>query len=126
MESFSTEDVLQVNHRHVIFTIDKGMRDVFLHHRHLLKDLMNEAAKLIMGFFEKKAKVTPGIISGLHTFGSRVNHNPHFHMLVTMGDLTKNGEWKQYDFLPFEMFHKQWQTVDWKLIRRGVTTRKRK
>ncbi|WLR44345.1 transposase [Bacillus carboniphilus] len=48
-----------------------------------------------MDFFKKKAKVTPGIISGLHTFGSRVNFNPHVHMLVTMGGLTKKGEWKR-------------------------------
>jgi hypothetical protein len=37
------EDVFQVNHRHVIFTIDEGLRDVFLRHRHLLKDFMDEA-----------------------------------------------------------------------------------
>ncbi len=121
-----TEDVLQVNHRHVIFTIDEGLRDVFLLHRHLLKDLMDEAARLIMGFFKKKAKVTPGIISGLHTFGSRVNFNPHVHMLVTMGGITKKGEWKQFDFLPFQMLRKQWQTVVLKLIRRGVSDKARK
>lgn len=114
------------NHRHVIFTIDEGLRDVFLLHRHLLKDLMDEAARLISGFFEKKAKVTPGIISGLHTFGSRVNFNPHVHMLLTMGSLTKKGEWKQYDFLPFEMLRKQWQTVVLKLIRKGVSGKEKK
>ncbi|WLR42430.1 transposase [Bacillus carboniphilus] len=121
-----TEEVLQVNHRHVIFTIDEGLRDVFLLHRHLLKDLMDEAARLIMDFFKKKAKVTPGIISGLHTFGSRVNFNPHVHMLVTMGGLTKKGEWKQYDYLPFEMLRKQWQTVVLKFIRRGVSEKEKK
>ncbi|MFP5114804.1 transposase [Neobacillus sp. 204] len=64
--------------------------------------------KIITGFFQKKAKVTPGIIAGLHTFGSRVNFNPHVHILVTMGGLTEKGEWKQYDFLPFAMLRKQW------------------
>lgn len=102
-----TEDVLQVNHRHVIFTIDEGLREVFLLHRHLLKDFMDEAAKLIIGFFEKKGKVTPGVIVGLHTFGSKVNFNPHVHMLVTMGGMTKKGEWKTYDYLPFTMLRKQ-------------------
>lgn len=121
-----TEDVLQVNHRHVIFTIDEGLRDVFLLHRHLLKDLMDEAARIISEFFKKKAKVTPGIIAGLHTFGSRVNFNPHVHMLVTMGGLTKKGKWKQYDFLPFAMLRKQWQTVVLKLIRKGVTEKEKK
>lgn len=121
-----TEDVLQVNHRHVIFTIDEGLRDVFLLHRHLLKDLMDEAARIISEFFKKKAKVTPGIIAGLHTFGSRVNFNPHVHMLVTMGGLTKKGKWEQYDFLPFTMLRKQWQTVVLKLIRKGVNEKEKK
>ncbi|XKB97197.1 transposase [Niallia sp. JL1B1071] len=82
---------------------------------------MDEAARIISEFFKKKAKVTPGIIAGLHTFGSRVNFNPHVHMLVTMGGLTKKGKWKQYDFLLFAMLRKQWQTVVLKLIRKGVT-----
>ena len=121
-----TEEVVQVNHRHVIFTIDEGLRDIFLLHRHLLKDLMDAAAKLLMDFFQKKAKVTPGIIAGLHTFGSRVNFNPHVHMLVTMGGLTEKGEWKGYDFLPFVMLRKQWQAVVLKLIRKGVSEKEKK
>lgn len=115
-----TEEVLQVNHRHVIFTIDEGLRDVFLLHRHLLKPLMDEAAKLITDYFQKKSKVTPGIIAGLHTFGSRVNFNPHVHMLVTMGGITKKGEWKVYDYIPFKMLRKQWQTVVLKFIRKHL------
>mgnify|MGYP002422897838 FL=1 len=67
-----TEEALQVNHRHVIFTIDEGLRDIFLWHRELLKPLMDEAAKLITDYFQKKAKVTPGIIAGLHTFGLKI------------------------------------------------------
>lgn len=40
-----SEDVLQVNHRHVILTMDEGLREIFLWHRELLKPLMDEAAK---------------------------------------------------------------------------------
>ncbi|ECV7489942.1 IS91 family transposase, partial [Salmonella enterica subsp. enterica serovar Muenchen] len=76
--------------------------------------------------FEKKHKVTPGIIAGLHTFGARMNFNPHVHMLVTMGGMKKNGEWKTYDFVPFEMLRKQWQTVVLKLIRRKLSAREKK
>jgi len=91
-----SEDVLQVNHRHVIFTVDEGLRDIFLLHRHLLKIFMDEAARLLMDYFQKKIKVTPGIIVGLHTFGARINFNPHVHILVTMGGMTKTGEWKGF------------------------------
>ncbi|MEI3611354.1 transposase [Pseudogracilibacillus sp. SO30301A] len=115
-----------MNHRHIIFTIDEGLREIFLLHRHLLKPLMDEAAKLISDYFGKKAKVKPGIIAGLHTFGSRVNFNPHVHMLVTMGGITKKGEWKGYDFIPFQMLRKQWQTVVLKLIRKNLSNKEKK
>ncbi|WP_261808180.1 transposase [Paenibacillus sp. N3.4] len=70
-------------------------------------------------------KMTPGIIAGLHTFGSRLNFNPHIHMLVTMGGMKANGEWKTYDDVPFEMLRKQWQTVVLKLIRRSLNEEER-
>lgn len=85
-------EVFQVNHRHVIFTIDEGLRNIFLLYRsELMKEFMDEVARLIQEFFEKKYKVTPGIIAGLHTFGARLNFYPHVHMLVTMGGMTENG-----------------------------------
>ncbi len=64
------EEVFQVNHRHVVMTIDEGLRDVFLKHRYLLNEFMDEAVRIVNEFFEKKHRVTPGIIAGLHTFGS--------------------------------------------------------
>jgi hypothetical protein len=115
------EEVFQVNHRHVILTIDEGLRNIFLEHRQMLKEFMNEGVRIIKEYFEKKHKVTPGIIAGLHTFGSRINFNPHIHMLVTMGGMKANGEWKKYDYIPFEMLRKQWQTVVLKLIRRNLS-----
>ena len=41
------EEVVQVNHRHVIFTIDEGLRVIFQMHRELLKDLMDESVKIV-------------------------------------------------------------------------------
>nr|WP_240353890.1 hypothetical protein [Cohnella algarum] len=70
------DDVLQVHHRHVVFTIDEGLWDVFLVHRDLLKSYVDEAVRVVQAYFQKKRKVTPGIIAGLHTFGSRLNFNP--------------------------------------------------
>jgi hypothetical protein len=120
------EEVFQVNHRHVIFTIDEGLRNIFLMYRWMLKEFMDEAARLIQVHYQKKHKVTPGIIAGLHTFGSQLNFNPHVHMLVTMGGMTENGEWKTYDYLPYKKFRKQWQTVVLKLIRRNLTEEQKK
>uniref|UniRef100_UPI0035E44E02 IS91 family transposase n=1 Tax=Paenibacillus alginolyticus TaxID=59839 RepID=UPI0035E44E02 len=122
-----TEDVFQVNHRHVILTIDEGLRTLFLKHRDWFKPFMDEGVRLIKEYFEKKYKVTPGVIAGLHTFGSRLNFNPHIHMLVTMGGMGKNGEWKPAkDYIPFEMLRKQWQTVVLKLIRKQLSPEEKK
>ncbi|MBB6695819.1 transposase [Cohnella xylanilytica] len=121
------QDVFQVNHRHVVFTVDEGLREVFLMHRDkLLKEFMDEAARVVKEYFEKRHKITPGVIAGLHTFGARINFNPHVHMLVTMGGMKQNGEWKTYDFIPFEMLRKQWQTVVLKLIRRKLNDQEKR
>jgi hypothetical protein len=47
-------------------------------------------------------------------------------MLVTMGGMKANGEWKKYDYIPFEMLRKQWQTVVLKLIRRNLSSAEKK
>jgi hypothetical protein len=109
-----------------VFTIDEGLWNVFLLHRKMLKAFMDEAVGIIQQYFEKKHKVTPGVIAGLHTFGSRLNFNPHVHMLVTMGGMKSNGEWKTYDYVPFEMLRKQWQTVVLKLIRKQLNEEEKK
>ena len=120
------EDVMQVNHRHVVFTIDERLWPIFQKHREMLKGLMDEAVKVVQNWFEKKLKIKPGIIAGIHTFGARMNFNPHVHMMVSMGGMKKNGEWKSYDFIPFAMMRKQWQTAVLKLIRRSVSEQEKK
>jgi hypothetical protein len=84
------EDMLQVVHRHVIFTIDEGLRMIFLRHREMLKPFIDEAVKLLHERFKREFKVVPGVIAGLHTFGSRINCKPHTHMLVIIGGMGRN------------------------------------
>lgn len=50
---------LQVNHRHVIFTIDEGLWTIFQKHRKMLKGLMDEATRVVQDWFKKKQKITP-------------------------------------------------------------------
>jgi len=58
--------------------------------------------------------------------GAKLNFNPHVHMLVTMGGMKGNGEWKTYDYIPFTMLRKQWQTAVLKLIRRSLSEQEKK
>ncbi|MEC5272550.1 hypothetical protein NSS89_00885 [Caldifermentibacillus hisashii] len=43
-----------------------------------------------------------------------------------MGGITKKGEWKGYDYIPFPMLRKQWQTVVLKFIRRYLKKEEKK
>ncbi|WP_343753859.1 transposase, partial [Alkalibacterium iburiense] len=43
-----------------------------------------------------------------------------------MGGVTKDGKWKQYDYIPYIKLRKQWQTVVLKLIRRVLSERAKK
>ena len=115
------KDMYKTVHRHIVFTIDEGLRKLFLLHREkLLKGLMDESAKLIKEYFNKKG-IEPGITLGLHTFGSKLEFNPHIHMIVTMGGLNKQGEWEDYDYIPFKMLRVYWQNAVLKLLRRVLT-----
>ncbi len=81
---------------------------------------MDEAAKVVTNCFRKQEA---GAIVALHTFGSKLEFNPHVHLLVTMGGITKDGKWEEYNFLPFVKLRKVWQTVVLKLIRRTLSQR---
>lgn len=116
-------DLFSVNHRHVVFTIDEGLRPIFLMDKYrvkLLKGLMDEAAEIVLAHF-KKGHRQAGIVAALHTFGSKLEFNPHVHMVVTMGGVTPKGEWSDYDYLPFKMLRIYWQNAVLKLIRRTLS-----
>lgn len=119
----AANDLFTVTHRHVIFTIDEGLREIFLkekYRRDLLKGLMDEAARILLDFF-RMHQIQAGIVATLHTFGSQLEYNPHVHLVVTMGGLTKDGKWKDYDYFPFAMLRKYWQNAVLKLIRRTLS-----
>ena len=119
----AANDLFTVTHRHVIFTIDEGLREIFLkekYRKELLKGLMDEAARILLDFF-RKHHIQAGGVATLHTFGSQLEYNPHVHLVVTMGGLTKDGKWKDYDYFPFAMLRKYWQNAVLKLIRRTLS-----
>jgi hypothetical protein len=87
------EEVFQTNHRHVIFTIDEGLRNIFLLHRgELLKEFMEEAARPCT-----------------HV-GDNGRHDGKWRM-------------EDVRLFAVQKIRKQWQTVVLKLIRRNVTAK---
>jgi len=109
-----SKEIINVPHRHIVFTIPEGLRNVFLKDRKLIKVLSDSAAETIMSYLwerSKKQRPTPGIVCTVHTFGRDLKWNPHIHALVTEGALREDKEWKVITFFHFEMLRKRWQHV---------------
>lgn len=91
--------MVNVQHRHCVFTIDDEFHRFFAEDRSLLGLLFTAVQKTILRLFHKDNKTekfTPGFISVLHSFGRDLKWNPHIHCLVSEGVLVipVNGELK--------------------------------
>lgn len=89
-----TFKLINVKHRHCVFTIDENLRDFFLKERSLLDCLFHSVSSVISRmFFElnKSKNFTPGFIMVLHTFGRDLKWNPHIHCLISEGGLSDDG-----------------------------------
>ena len=88
--------LINVPHRHCVFTIDENLRDFFLQDRTLLHCLFHSVASVLSRMFfkvNKSRNFTPGYIMVLHTFGRDLKWNPHIHCLISEGGYSDDGEW---------------------------------
>lgn len=89
--------LINVCHRHCVFTIDKNLRCFFLRDRSLLNCLFHAVNSVVSHMFFKMNKsmnFTPGFIMVLHTFGRDLKWNPHIHCLISEGAFSDNGFWR--------------------------------
>lgn len=99
------ECILNVSHRHLVFTIPAEFRNVFFHDRKKLNELSKQVNEVIQYWYKKKSKrrqLEVGVITVIHTFGRDLKWNPHVHVLITEGAIDKNKEWiedTQKDFM---------------------------
>ena len=112
-------DILNIPHRHILFTIPEELRPFFCYDRTLLSKLakaVNEVMKYQFHNTHKKItrkskipKSSPnyftnsdivhyGLITVIHTFGRDLKWNPHIHALVSLGGFTKNFTFKKLDY----------------------------
>ncbi|NLN41797.1 MAG: transposase [Clostridiales bacterium] len=119
----TAENMYNMPHRHIMFTLPDGLWEIFLKRRELLKDLMDISVELLKDRFKKGAKVEVGMMVGLHTFGATMNFNPHVHILMTEGGLTNDGKMKHVGFIPYEMMRKRWQYKVIKMLRKKLSGR---
>lgn len=115
------ERIINVPHRHTVFTVPEELRNIFFQDRGKLNELSNEVAQVFAYWYKKKNKqreLEVGVITVIHTFGRDLKFNPHIHALVTEGALDKNKEWVSVDYIPYEYLRKAWQKLLLDLVKK--------
>lgn len=108
------ECILNVPHRHMVFTVPQEIRSVFFQDRRKLNELSKEVAGVFQYWLHqksKKRKMEAGIITVIHTFGRDLKFNPHIHVLVTEGAIDVHHEWVPMPYIPYDYLRKSWQKL---------------
>ena len=106
--------LINCRHRHIVFTIPQELRIYFRKDRELLNVLFKSSAQTVLDWFyelNKSEDFKPGIVSSIHTFGRDLKWNPHVHMLISEGGSGNFTVWKKFDYFPYLMLRKKWQTT---------------
>lgn len=102
-------------HRHVVFTIPEELRGYFRNNRKLLNLLFNASSSTVKCWFKdkyKKQNLIPSFISVLHTYGRPLNFNPHIHMILLNGGISKtNNNFVNVNFFSYSSFRKRWMKL---------------
>ncbi|MFY9597191.1 MAG: transposase [Dysgonamonadaceae bacterium] len=106
--------IINVQHRHCVFTIAEELRPFFLQDRSLLNCLFSAVNSVIHRMFYKDNKYeafTPGFICVLHTFGRDLKWNPHIHCLLSEGGLGNSGHWRNKTHFNYRFMRDAFQTA---------------
>jgi len=96
----------------------------FLENRRLLAYLHQSASQAILDW-AKSVHLLPGVVTVLHTFGSKLNFNCHIHALYSLGGVDlKTGQFKNYEFIPAESIKSRFKTILLHKLRREFVSGK--
>lgn len=106
--------LINVTHRHCVFTIDESLREFFLKDRSLLNCLFHATASVISRMFfnlNKSQNFTPGFIMVLHTFGRDLKWNPHIHCLISEGGYSDHEIWRNVKHFNYTYLRNAFRTA---------------
>ncbi len=106
--------LVNVHHRHCVFTIDENLREFFLQDRSLLNCLFRSVRSVISRMFfnmNKSKNFTPGYIMVLHTFGRDLKWNPHIHCLISEGGYSDDGFWRHVKHFNYNYLRNAFRTA---------------
>jgi hypothetical protein len=122
-------NMLNVVHRHAVFTIPEELRNYFYQNRELLKDLQDAVYGAVSNYYENKVSGNHqvGLIAVVHTFGADLKWNPHIHALITEGGIDKDNKWfKRVSHIPYNYLRKSWQKLVLDIIKKNFNDIKTK
>ena len=111
------ERIPQVDHRHLVISLPKkmGLRQRIQEDRRLFRELARTVnhtirrhiAANVKAHRNRRAdiqKARPGIVVAQHSWGSTLNFHPHFHLCISDGAFTIDGEfYRLWDWKPKEL-----------------------
>ncbi len=106
--------IINVQHRHCVFTIAHELRPFFLQERSLLNCLFSAVRSVLLRMFhnDNKAELfTPGFICVLHTFGRDLKWNSHIHCLISEGGLGNSGLWRNKTHFNYKLMRDSFRTA---------------
>ena len=106
--------LVNVTHRHCVFTIDENLREFFLKDRSLLDCLFHSVNSVITRMFFKMNKsknFTRCFIMVLHTFGRDLKWNPHIHCLISEGGYSDDGFWRNVKHFDYTFLRNAFRTA---------------
>jgi ribosomal protein S8 len=88
-------ELLPVNYFHLVFTIPKELRQIFLFNKTLMYKILFKSQSRTLMKIIKKMFGKPGFISVLHTWDQKLNYHPHIHTVIAGGGLSLDeSKWK--------------------------------
>ena len=115
------EKCINVNHRHITFTIPDSLCHWFfndLTSTDLLFKSVSDTLYSIVNGKVKKRKIfiyhlnyTPGFFAFLHTFGRPLNFNVHIHVIIAEYVVDKNKNLKKFNYFNYEALSKRFMKI---------------
>lgn len=118
--------LVDVNHRHIVFTISDFLWPLFLEKRERLNLMFEAVSTTLLSWYKQKYEhlhYKPGFILTLHTFGRDDKWNVHIHCLLSELVLGDFGA-KKMDFIPFDMLRKRFQKILLDLLEKDIGKKK--
>lgn len=115
--------LVDVPHRHLVFTMPDILWDYFRKDRSLLSIPFQAVSETLLSWFKgiyKNQHLKPGFILVLHTFGRDDKWNVHIHCLIAEYALGSSSE-KKMNFFPYDMLRKRFQTILLNLMEKALT-----